>query len=630
MHIVDDSIESKIPFRLEYHKWFHHADTGWQPIDQDAFCINPSLLSKDAFCVKEYQAFKLRMFFNEENVVELLIDDLITQSFCRSGQEYELGNQENFRWPPGQYIIVISFNGREYFLSFAVLARNMDEQALYTMRELINSMVSGLAIDIQRQHIHTNFAPTKNNHITNSMLAKYELFKLNVPCVLGNCIEIIKSPLQSLEKRYGERKVSKYADSRSIRWLASAKGSAKAGSISQPQVVFEKKVEIVITKKENYWLYYVLQDLRFELATLESAFSMILQGLKVKRGEKEFQYDQSSARLLQIKENYPEYLLKVYEKQVTGEYKRLEKEVNDLQNRYDENKRRHDELRQWLARIIEIQRHLVSLLQSPIPVIVTPTLQILKNPRYRAVYSSHGKIMRNSLPTHLQSGKGQKYYKSSDKLYEYYVWIQLITVFQELGYEWTKGWLQDVGGMYCQQDLEDETCVVFEDELHLVHATFNQRLSLRPTAEQFFYSTFNITPDIRVDFFDKDTGDFIKSFIVEVKYRPFHYLYDPMYDNSVMQQIKRYRQTIEYMTPEMSEPNSDPVFDIFVVYPKDIRENQVVRTEQWWYCYCQLSPDSKDKGTFGYQEFKTEIGQWISKRIQSDTNPNVKKLIGSF
>ena len=620
MHIVDEQIKAPIPFRLEYHKWLHRADTSWQPIDNAAFSLNPSLLSKDAFHVMEYQAFKLRIFFNEENVVELLIDDTIVKNFNKSGQEYELGNQDDFRWPPGQYVVVIMFNEREYFLSFAVVARNMDEQALYSMRELINSMVSGLAIDIKRQHVYATIAPMKNNHLTNSMVVKYELFKLNLPYMLANCIEIIKNPLQSLEKKYGERKVSKYADSRSMRWLSSAKGSARAGSVSQPQVVFEKKAESVIAKKENYWLYYILQDLRFELGTLESAFSMVLHGIKMKSVEKEAQYDLSSTKMHRLKEDYPEYLLKIYEKQVVGEHKRLDKEVNDLQSRYHENKKRHDELRQWLARISDMQRDLLSLLHPPIPVVVTPTLQILKNHHYRAVYSCHGKVMKNSLSTHLHSGKGQQYYKSSDKLYEYYVWIQLITIFQELGYVWTEGWLQDVEGMYCQQDLEDDTCVVLEDEQYLVHATFNQRLSLRPTEARSFYSTANITPDIRVDFFNKHTYEFMKSFIIEVKYRPFHYLYDLIYDNSVMQQIKRYRQTIEYITPEMSEPNSDPIFDIFIVYPKDVREKNVVRTEQWWYCYCQLSPGSKDQGTFGYQEFKTEIKQWISKRIKRDTN----------
>ncbi|MCX7903514.1 MAG: nuclease domain-containing protein [Caloramator sp.] len=238
---------------------------------------------------------------------------------------------------------------------------------------------------------------------------------------------------------------------------------------------------------------------------------------------------------------------------------------------------------------------------------VVPLKSILMNSKYGKIYKLYRKFID-------YKNYYQPNFKTTDLLYEYFVLLVVLDIIKELGFNLEdsdyknllKNKLNDeipsgTGAIFTRGNLRLE--VWYEKELY---SLYHEALK---NGSGFYTHASNKLPDIRIDFYKNDK--YIKSYIIEVKYRRFGYLWSDLENNETMVQIKNYRMTIQYISKDLEKPIS-PIEKVIVIYPGQVDMGVLVEKEFGNYLFLQLKP--KDASTImGYDELKKIIKELINE-----------------
>lgn len=240
---------------------------------------------------------------------------------------------------------------------------------------------------------------------------------------------------------------------------------------------------------------------------------------------------------------------------------------------------------------------------------VIPLKSILMNSKYGKVYRLYRKLID-------YKNYYQPNFKTTDLLYEYFVLLVVLDIIQKLGFNLEESdykkllsnKLNDeipsgMGAIFTKGNLRLE--VWYEKELY---SLYQEALK---NGSGFYTHASNKLPDIRIDFY-KD-NKYIKSYIIEVKYRRFGYLWSDIENNETMIQVKNYKTTIQYISKDLERPIF-PIEKVIIIYPGQLDMDVLVEKEFGNYLFLQLKP--KDASTIiGYDELTKILKQLINEPL---------------
>lgn len=240
---------------------------------------------------------------------------------------------------------------------------------------------------------------------------------------------------------------------------------------------------------------------------------------------------------------------------------------------------------------------------------VIPLKSILMNSKYGKVYRLYRKLID-------YKNYYQPNFKTTDLLYEYFVLLVVLDIIQKLGFNLEESdykkllsnKLNDeipsgMGAIFTKGNLRLE--VWYEKELY---SLYQEALK---NGSGFYTHASNKLPDIRIDFY-KD-NKYIKSYIIEVKYRRFGYLWSDIENNETMIQIKNYKTTVQYISKDLERPIF-PIEKVIIIYPGQLDMDVLVEKEFGNYLFLQLKP--KDASTIiGYDELTKILKQLINEPL---------------
>ena len=569
---------------------------------------------KPSIEVVEYSSLKIYLEVLDGNPAELFLNELDCgeESFViTENRSIVVAEPKSFALPPGSYIIEIRQKGISYYVGIKIVPKNMNEDQLDEMRDFIERQMAGLSVDIfkSRQYgLEDKFSDI------NPAYQKYRVFSEFGGRLVRTCNEVIINPLSELHQQYCERYVSRKPDAKSLRWLCTPKGMAQAGDCIVPRIVYEKKAFSSVALKENLWLYSVIQDVRFEVMKLERLLSRDIDLVysKVKMRESELGKEK---KRLEILSEQPRFY---YDKNCGPILREIEWRRNEIAQIWRNVQGLQEKLtkvKKWKNSIAELHAQVRENLPNKFLKTNTKvSLQVLKDPRYRFIYEFHKKLTHIAMNLRAgEKGRVVSSFKPTWQLYELYVLFQTIRVMQKLGFALEEGWVEENTNSFFV-DLEKETVVRMENDNYSACVVYNQLLPKQASPDQPFYSEENARPDVKIDFYESQSRKHVNSLVVDAKYKRYISLFDENIDTDAVKQAKRYRHTIEYITPEQAEPKSVVSLVIFA-YPRDPYYNKVVQWEDYdRIAFCQLSPDGES--VFGLENFTSVIEKWISNKLK--------------
>lgn len=196
--------------------------------------------------------------------------------------------------------------------------------------------------------------------------------------------------------------------------------------------------------------------------------------------------------------------------------------------------------------------------------------------------------------------------RSTDELYEYYSFIIVANVLEQLGFV-EDGAVQ----LNALVGLADGTAMMFQRDDYTIKMTFNEQLpdtikAARSRKHGLFSYEPNRKPDIRLDLLSADGRYLRRTFIVEVKYRPLFRIFDFVQTTDAMKQLNKYWSLIH--VDEAGHFTRSVVEQVVCVYPGH-KGSPIVHHSSVGQ-FVQLYPQS-EVGDVGVQELKQLIDDWV-------------------
>ncbi|WP_094551434.1 nuclease domain-containing protein [Petroclostridium xylanilyticum] len=456
-------------------------------------------------------------------------------------------NDRSYPWIPGLYRIIVECEGVKYYSYVNVIPLHIKENELDVLRSDIENISEGLARELVLQRkgvIYSN----NDGYLSPLFLDKYYVLKSVFNKLRYVLNDIVKEPLREVVKYYEltPANKAKKVDDKTNKWFLSLKGQIyNSGDKKQAKVLLCPKAVLEDNILVNQWIKHIL--------------SIIVYTLN---------------KNIKALEEYEEF----YKSEIEG-LKRFNNGVLSggqalLKNRQwalEEIKRIKTESSQYISFIksvlnSELFNKINKLSDLKLPMI------LLREKRYRFLYNIYRAFTDNIQV--IPKGIFEFQWKSTDRLYEYWCYIKLITLLTEMGYTPVRGWIFDkiTNRNKFAAFIKDGTVIEMVNGNCTLLLIFNKEISLDKhfsiANEEYIWSKLgNNKPDIRIDvFFDKI---FRHSVVIDAKYRNPEAVWDKKKTKecrrpATMIQLSNYKLSFE--NPNV--PDKSVVKRVFAFCPK--------------------------------------------------------------
>ncbi|MFW5962519.1 MAG: hypothetical protein ACOCQR_02785 [bacterium] len=572
--------------------------------------IQQAINNNQVVQIYEYQSFRFKIPFIFNKIILKIEglknnnDTLIISSNKKFISLDDFIQDENQYLAPGFYPIILKYEGEKFYSCFQVVPKNISFVQLNQIKKEIEEFAHGLIYDIRGN---------QRNHYKGGVI-NYEVQLINFlkrykKQLLNNCFNIINNPIKKIIRTYEQQNNKLYFDQKSIRWLTQPKGQAINHDIRNPNILYQKTNKETLINDHNQWFVKIVNQICTELKEVKEKI--------------EKQIKQEEERIVRIEKERVK-LIKILKE--AGANKNFKSQANST---YGRIKGIENDLALYKETIATIEKQLYivnSLFKNLIffknSNVYRKNYSFYKDNsflslnfediRYKNLYRIYKKLLR--LRSADKNSCKNYHFKRTDKLYEYYSLINVVRVFQDLGYIWSDGCLKNGECNDCLIDeIHSGSVFNFVKEDYSVNLTYEGEIkpsSIRALENEkkcFFTLDKNLTPDIRVDIYFKDK--LCKSFVLEVKYRRFESIYNEEINTESMIQLNKYRNNIEYIT--MEGEIYHPIDEVIIIYPYDKLYNKVEKRFFNYFIFNQLSPS--EKGVYGYEELKNNIVSILKK-----------------
>lgn len=565
----------------------------------------------------EYDKIVIRFESDDDNAL-LEIDSSMSEYplQIKSGDEMvvltEAGDHESML-TPGYYGIRVITSSKIYNGLYLIKSKSVDWDGIVNLRRYLETVMSGLSqnLYIQRMVGQKNAYGDENYSISKM----YSYIKNNIETVINSIDSIIKNPLTDIKKEYKEQYYSKKSDIKSQRWLCT-KGLNKNKNIHLPDIVYEKRSFLNKDTTENCYTKQILQKILEYVISFESSYQIVNNDLIKTIQKKTENYNSEKIIFEKVRGD----------RIVSSEHKYNKgKELEFLENDIDKLIERSNFMKETLLSLRKIKAILlqyinetwldeISYLNKKLKV----SQKILKDNRYYQIYDFY----LNLFAIEQDEPKTRKPYfpsKNSPKLFEYYAVVLVINVLIHNKFDWESGWLADnIGDELFNAEIPTDKPLVFisKDSAYRIEVLYEKVVQSNTTVMESNISDFvrmNAThykPDIMVSIFDNETGELIKTVVVEVKCCKSDNLQTKNGPSKAIEQVKNY-YNFGYYDKEIAGRNKTKravVEEIIILYPKQEKVIQY-QYDDLPLCFIQIEATDLDDVTkhHGYSELENEV-----------------------
>lgn len=188
-------------------------------------------------------------------------------------------------------------------------------------------------------------------------------------------------------------------------------------------------------------------------------------------------------------------------------------------------------------------------------------------------------------------------------------------IFEEIGFKWISGWLKSQNDMYTC-DLESGESIVLEKEVYRLEIIYDRFINrVRDVSHKNISEVVSNRerrrPDILMNLYVDNK--FVKSAVIEVKYRKKGYIYNENVETDVMNQLIAYRELDYYDANSKNNKVSMQrvVEKIIAVFPSE-KENEYYIDETYYFQFIPINPLSDSIRPLGYKYLYNQLNEFIS------------------
>ena len=487
----------------------------------------------------------------------------------------------------------------------------MNEKQLARMRKEINNLVNGVIYNLNSSK-RNSLSLLKNSDLLKSEISLLDLLEDNFRLLINTLNDILKNPIKSLKKNYEIRHDSFNLDKEAVKWLGSNKSNSVNNSIERPQALYQKLMKYDLNNEENKWLLKIIDHIRRELRTIEKKLKSECQIQKANTKREINEIKSLKAKLDKMEESRKSYLFKDEIIKCKEKIYGKETNLNGYNNYIDLLNNYLIKTKKLMNQIAIIYDEQVYFHNNNFRKVKKPTQKLLKDSRYKHLYDFYQKLLKDKSKSAFKEKDYE--YKQTEKLYEYYILINIIKVMNECEFKWSdKDQLQKRIRKNYALNISSGTVLTFYSDKRIIEVHYDEELDniTKPSSNNetsFISDGKNLKPDFRIDVYDRKMNH-KRSFIIEVKYRSFDKLYSEVSNTNVFNKLIDYKDKIKVL------PSYGYAIDkVLVAYPEDIYYHQKLNKQRsGTFIFAQLSPSINNDGQFGYEEFKNEVKKLIIK-----------------
>lgn len=599
-------MDIQVKVRINFYRWIR--DDIYEKYDYKYASFserNEIYLGNNCFEFNEYQKITIEL------ISDKLGDYLEIESYEKEemvkvnvGDEHQLspGGDSDIGLVPGKYQFKLYTNGVIYHGMYNVTPCNINNEDLMNMKEFMEKVCEGITYNL---YLERNGYEKNDLDISSLNLESYKFLKNNYKQIINSLNSILKNPITSVKSEYKLSKHSKRMDNKSLRWKCKQSGKQDFKS----ELFNEKRIIITNDNNENKIVKHIIERLWILTNVFEQQYKIYFQNINLKSEE-------LSNRSKELRNELDRIKILGNVKRRKGELKRdIEGLNHDLEEYQEKIKKVKKEIYDISLINISIRRYLDDTWFNNICVKnikFKATTKLVNRYDYNYLYNIYLNIFK---------GKSDKKFKQtlSNKktslLYELYIFIIAKNIFEEMGFKWTKGWLKSQREMYTC-DLESGEFIILERDdckIEIIYDRFINRVRdiKGKNISEVVSNRERRRPDILINLYIDNR--FVKSSVIEVKYRKKGYIYNRNVETDVMNQLIAYREFDYYNANSKNNKVSMQrvVEKIIAVFPSD-KENDYYVDETYYFQFIPIKPQPNDMKPLGYGYLYNQLSEFIS------------------
>lgn len=577
---------------------------------EDSIVFNSKLsenmkLGENLFSFKEYDKVDL-LFFSSNPSTILKVESFTSENpvTLKCGEILSLspGGDSDNMLVPGFYDISIIHDTIKFKGLYCIEPNSINYDSLLTMRETLDDICKGLSLNLYYERSGIEYIP---NNMSGLDILSFGYLEANSKEILSSISSILNNPIEDVIKTYSLTENSKRPDNKSLRW------QNKHGNIINTRTPYkEKSMILTYDNQENKLIKLISEILFYSTSRIEEKIINHLNFLENKKASTFLKInllDSEKVRLQNL------YNVKRRKSEVKRDIEILNTEIYNYNSKITKlnnslytiklckNNMAAFLNRDWVKNINTARK-------------IKPTHKFLKRIDYSFLYNVYLEILEKSdLNTPSKSFPSKK----TSLLYEVYSVIIIKNIFEEIGFKWIDGWIKSASDILTfngELSSDDEIILVNNDyRVEIYYDKLLRRTSeLRKTSESGIVASNSDRrrPDILISLYKNNT--FIKSIIVEVKYRKASYLYNNTGETDVIHQLKEYRNLDYFDGLNRKVSNVRPIQKVLVVHPGD-KEHKYIE-DIYGFAFLTLLP-IKDSNPIGYTLLKDEINDFLNENM---------------
>lgn len=435
---------------------------------------------------------------------------------------------------PGYYQYYIKYENDIYYAQFQVIPQNMTINVHKDMVNQIEDHSLGLARDFLRNQ--SAISNSKSNIIATTL--DKGIFLLQKKYILTHALEVIyNSPITSFKNNYHKTKTNKSLKIDSKAQTLNNKNNIDLKNLSiQNSKVYAKNIMMSLQNNENQ---YVLQSLNNYLQILKDSIDQCeLSIVDITQIIRELKYYKNNPLLLQKRES---------------EIKNLNEIKTDLKNLFSLINKYYNSRKERREKYVYV------------------TNKIMKYPGYRDIFTIN-RYLNNKIEDNIQNLYSFKW-KSSDTLYEYWSFIELIRTLQNIGFEVNKGWIFNSNNKKTViPRIPDGTNVIFEKGKVKLDLIFNKPICKKVNKKENYWIRHKRNkPDLRLDIYNENS--YVKTIILDAKYSPADKIWKQY---KVVEQLNIYKN----MIVSSQDPDYHVVKEVIALTPTSFNNGKVINIDK--------------------------------------------------
>lgn len=562
-------------------------------------------LGEKLFSFKEYDKVDL-LFSSNNKEIYIKVESFTSEtlSIIESDEILSLspGGDRDEMLVPGSYEISIVHKNIEIKGLYLIEPNSINYQSLLKMRETIDNICKGLSLNLYYERSGIEYIP---NNMSGLDVLAFSYLETNYKEILSAISSISNNPIEDVVKTYSLVENSRRADNKSIRWKNK---HCNASNVRTP--FKEKTIVLSLNNYENRLIKLITERLFYSISRIEEKIFSHIYFLIEKHDD-----IISKVNVLNNERNKLEGLYNVRRR--INEVKR---DIDILNIDIESYKSKIDKLKISLSNIKTCKNNIAAFLNKDWVREVAsarkikPTQKFLKRIDYSFLYKIYLEILEKS---NLNTSSKTFPSKKTSLLYEMYSVIMVKNIFEEFGFEWIDGWIKSVSdSLTFNGELSSGEEIILTKGEYKIKISYDKLLrrtsELRKTSESGIVASNSERrkPDILISLYKKNK--FIKSMIIEVKYRKASYLYNNNGETDVIHQLKEYRNLDYFDGINRRVSDIRPIQKVIVVYPGN-KESRYIE-DIYGFSFLTLLPND-DHNPIGYSLLKEEVEDFMHSYI---------------